>query len=341
MSFTFRKATKKQRKLRLALAGPSGSGKTYSALSIGCNLGKKVALIDTEGSPESGGSAELYADYFDFDCVVLPSYSPTTYIEAIKAACDEGYEVIIIDSLSHAWFGSEGALEQVNKEMARSGNRNSYTAWRNVTPLHNALIQTILHSNAHVICTMRAKEKYVMEEDDRGRSKPKKIGMEAIQRDGMGFEFDMFADMDIDHNMIITKTRIGLDGDVINKPGKELAKRLLDFLSSGVAQEPVVTDQVTDQLGHSTDQVTDQVPEKPKPKKREVTVAELVSKIPAVLKRFNATDIDEATEMAHTLIRAEFNVATPLDVPESDADKLANFMNTKLLTALRKEGEIE
>lgn len=170
MTFKFQKATKKKRKLRLAISGPSGSGKTYSALSIGCNLGKKVALIDTEGSPESGGSAELYADFFDFDCVVLPSYSPATYIDAIKSAGEEGYEVIIIDSLSHAWFGAEGALEQVNKEMARSGSRNSYTAWRNVTPLHNALVQTILHSNAHVICTMRAKEKYVMEEDDKGRN---------------------------------------------------------------------------------------------------------------------------------------------------------------------------
>lgn len=331
MSFTFRKATKKQRKLRLALAGPSGSGKTYSALSIGCNLGKKVALIDTEGSPESGGSAELYADSFDFDCVVLPSYSPTTYIEAIRAACDEGYDVIIIDSLSHAWFGAEGALEQVNKEMARSGNRNSYTAWRNVTPLHNALIQTILHSNAHVICTMRAKEKYVMEEDDRGRSKPKKIGMEAIQRDGMGFEFDMFADMDIDHNMIITKTRIGLDGDVINKPGKELAKKLLDFLSSGAA--PVVEAQPN----LVTEQVEELVTEQPAKKaKAKYTVAGLLKKIPGVMEKFGAKDINEAIEVSNTLIRQEFNTLDPESLPDEEAEKVAAFMNSKMLTILRQ-----
>lgn len=328
MALTFRKATKKQRKLRLALAGPSGSGKTFSALSIGCNLGKKVALIDTEGSPESGGSAELYADSFDFDCVVLPSYSPTTYIEAIKAACDEGYDVIIIDSLSHAWFGNEGALEQVNKEMARSGNRNSYTAWRNVTPLHNALIQTILHSNAHVICTMRAKEKYVMEEDDRGRSKPKKIGMEAIQRDGMGYEFDMFADMDIDHNMIITKTRIGLDGDVINKPGKDLAKKLLAFLDSGTLPEPV-SDQPTEKVEQSSDQVpTDQVQPK-----RNITVDGLIAKMPVALAKMT-NDVDSAMEVANTLICVEFNVGNPADV--TDAEKLAAFMNGPMIKNMRE-----
>ena len=336
MAFVFRKATKKQRKLRLGLAGPSGSGKTYTALSIGTNLGKKVALIDTEGSPESGGSAELYADYFDFDCVVLPSYSPATYIEAIKSACEEGYEVIIIDSLSHAWFGTDGALELVNKEMARTGNRNSYAAWRNVTPMHNALIQTILHSNAHVICTMRSKEKYVQEEDERGKTRIRKMGMEAIQRDGMGYEFDMFADMDVDHNMIINKTRIGLDGDVINKPGKDLAKKLLDFLNSGEPRPAV-------EVGHSElDQSTDQVPtEQPAPKKkREVTVNTLIDKIPAVMTRMKAPDVDEAIETALTLIKAEFNVSDPFEIPESKAEALADYMNGNMITMMKTHGII-
>lgn len=336
MAFVFRKATKKQRKLRLGLAGPSGSGKTYTALSIGTNLGKKVALIDTEGSPESGGSAELYADYFDFDCVVLPSYSPTTYMEAIKSACDEGYDVIIIDSLSHAWFGTDGALELVNKEMARTGNRNSYAAWRNVTPMHNALIQTILHSNAHVICTMRSKEKYVQEEDERGKTRIRKMGMEAIQRDGMGYEFDMFADMDVDHNMIINKTRIGLDGDVINKPGKDLAKKLLDFLNSGESRPAV-------ELGHSElDQSSDQPPteQAPPKKKREVNVHTLIDKIPAVMTRMKAPDVDEAIETALTLIKAEFNVSDPFEIPESKADALADYMNGNMITLMKSHGII-
>ena len=95
----FKKATKSQAKLRMAITGPSGSGKTYSALSIAAPLGH-AAVIDTEC-----GSASKYADLFDFDVLELSEYHPRNYIEAIKAACAAGYDVLIIDSLSHAWSG--------------------------------------------------------------------------------------------------------------------------------------------------------------------------------------------------------------------------------------------
>ncbi|MEG0635799.1 MAG: AAA family ATPase, partial [Pseudomonas sp.] len=58
----FKKAERKQAKLRLALAGPSGSGKTFSALLMAKGLGGRIAVIDTEH-----GSASLYADIADFD----------------------------------------------------------------------------------------------------------------------------------------------------------------------------------------------------------------------------------------------------------------------------------
>jgi type II secretory pathway predicted ATPase ExeA len=80
----FRKAERKQAKLRLALCGPSGSGKTYSALLIAQGLapGGKIALIDTER-----GSGELYADLTAYDVAPLnPPYVPARYIEIIKAA---------------------------------------------------------------------------------------------------------------------------------------------------------------------------------------------------------------------------------------------------------------
>lgn len=95
----FKKATKSQIKIRLALSGASGSGKTFSALAIAQHLGDNIALIDTEH-----GSASRYADRFTFDTCELNDHHPAKYIEAIKAAESASYEVIIIDSLSHAWF---------------------------------------------------------------------------------------------------------------------------------------------------------------------------------------------------------------------------------------------
>ena len=130
----FKKAVKSRSKLRLALIGPSGSGKTYSALAIAAGLGSNIAVIDTEH-----GSASKYADLFNFDVLELGSYSPEKYVEALKAAAAAGYDVVVIDSLSHAWMGKDGALEMVDRAAARSKSGNSFGAWREVTPQHNEI----------------------------------------------------------------------------------------------------------------------------------------------------------------------------------------------------------
>src|SRR5690625_7774235 len=98
MAFVFQRASKAQRKARIGLVGPSGAGKTYTALTIAEGLGGRITLIDTENS-----SASLYADRFTFDTLQLDTFAPATYVAAIKAADDAGYDVILVDSLSHAW----------------------------------------------------------------------------------------------------------------------------------------------------------------------------------------------------------------------------------------------
>lgn len=240
MTMQFKKATKTQARLRLALIGPSGSGKTYSALAIGQHLGDRVALIDTER-----GSASKYADVFTFDTLELSTFSPLTYIEAIRAAGDAGYNVLVIDSLSHAWMGKEGALEQVDAAAKRNHN-NSYAAWRDVTPMHNQLIDAMLASPCHIIVTMRSKTEYVLEKDERtGKTAPKKVGMAPVQRDGMEYEFDVVADMDQENNLIVSKSRCpAMNGQVVNKPGKQVADTLREWLTDGAPV--IVTQPVTE-----------------------------------------------------------------------------------------------
>jgi adenylate kinase family enzyme len=229
----FKKATKSQSKLRLALLGPTGSGKTYTALRIAKGLGGKIAFIDTER-----GSASKYSgDIVDFDVLELESFSPATYVDAIRGAEAEGYEVLIIDSLSHAWMGKEGALEQVDKVGKRSGggaSANNFGAWREVTPMHNQLVDTILSARMHVIGTMRVKMEYVMEKDSRGQTTVRKIGLQPQQRDGLEYEFDVIADIDQEHNFIVSKTRChALDGFITKKAGEEVAEKLKAWLSDG------------------------------------------------------------------------------------------------------------
>lgn len=223
----FKKAVKHESKLRLAIAGPSGSGKTYTSLAIGTALGK-VAVVDTES-----GSASKYADLFDFDVMEIEApFHPNKYIEAIKGAAQAGYDVVILDSLSHAWFAEGGVLSIVDAAAARSRSGNSYTAWKEGTPIHNSLITAILTAKIHVIGTMRSKTEYVMTTNDKGKQAPQKMGMAPVQRDGMEYEFDVMIDMDINNRGIVTKTRCSaLTGAVIEKPGADVAQVLKDWLS--------------------------------------------------------------------------------------------------------------
>lgn len=222
MTLSFKKATKLESRLRMAMIGPTGSGKTFSALGIASGLGKRIAVIDTEH-----GSAAKYADRFgDYDTLELQSFAPASYVEALELAGREGYEVVIVDSLSHAWMGKDGALEQVDRAAKRSSG-NSFAAWRDVTPQHNSLVEALLRCPAHLIVTMRSKTEYVLEEDSRGKKVPKKVGMAPIQRDGLEYEFDVVAELNTDHDLVVTKTRMPeLDGVVTRNPGQALGAKM-------------------------------------------------------------------------------------------------------------------
>lgn len=230
----FKKATKTQSRLRLALIGPSGSGKTYSALAIAAQLGQSVAVIDTEH-----GSASKYADLFEFDSCELTSFHPQNYMSAIRAAAD--YDVLIVDSLSHAWMGKDGTLEQVDRIAKRNHNNNTFAAWRDVTPMHNQLVETMLAFPNHLIVTMRSKTEYVIETNDKGKAVPRKVGMAPIQRDGLEYEFDVCGELNLDNELIISKSRCpALSGQIISKPGEQMALVLKEWLSTGLpAPKPI------------------------------------------------------------------------------------------------------
>jgi AAA domain len=232
MAVTFKKATRTQAKARVALAGPSGSGKTYTALLVAKALGTLIAVVDTERGSSSKYAGE--AGMPEFDVVELESFSPERYIEAIQAAEAAGYDVLIIDSLSHAWVGKEGVLEQVDIARARSKTGNPFTeGWRYASPLHNRLLDTMLQSKLDLIVTMRSKTKYVLEEHN-GRQMPKQVGMELVQRDGIEYEWDIVGELDKENTLVITKSRCkALSGKSFAQPGAELGEAVKTWLRMG------------------------------------------------------------------------------------------------------------
>jgi hypothetical protein len=214
-SVTFPKAFKRDAKLRFAVCGPSGSGKTYTLLKLATEFGGPVALVDTER-----GSASKYADLFDFDVLELNSYDPVRLIEIIDYAAAHHYRVLCIDSLSHFWIGKDGELDKVDRAARRMQNPNSFAAWKQVTPLHNALIDKIIGAPLHILVSMRAKTEWVLDRDDKGKTAPRKVGLAPVMRDGIEYEFDVCGDMDHENTLDITKSRCPkLTGAAFSKPG--------------------------------------------------------------------------------------------------------------------------
>jgi hypothetical protein len=234
MQFVIEKATVKKAKAKIAIVGPAGAGKTMTALITARELGERTLVIDTEN-----GTSAKYANEFDFDILPLPDFQLKTYIEALVYASEQGYDTVIVDSLSHAWNGPGGALEQVDKT---SGKSKFTSGWKVVTPLHNKLVSTILSYPTHLIATMRMKMDYILSTNDNGKTTPQKAGMGIVQRDGIEYEFDVIAEMNVSHDLSITKTRCSaLDEFSMNRPDGTLGQAVNAWLSEG-ADAPVWPD---------------------------------------------------------------------------------------------------
>lgn len=224
----FKPATREASYARIALTGPSGSGKTYTALALALGLTDKVAVVDTER-----GSASKYVGLngWQFDTVQPDSYSPKSLVDILGVAAGAGYGAIVIDSLSHYWMGVDGMLEQADRHSVRG---NTFAGWKEVRPDERRMIDALVSFPGHVIVTMRSKTEYVIEENDRGKKGPRKVGMKPEQREGIEYEFDLVGDLDYDNTLTVVKSRIHtLAKAVIPLPGEDLAAQIAAWLSEG------------------------------------------------------------------------------------------------------------
>lgn len=227
-----RQSERKQAKIKLALQGSAGSGKTMSALLLAKGLTNsdlsKVAIIDTEN-----GSADLYAHLGNYNVLTLqPPFSPEKYIEAIEVCEKAGMKVIILDSISHCW---DYLLDFHSKLVG-----NSFTNWNKVTPRQKSFVDKILQTKAHVVATLRTKTDYVLNQKD-GKFIPEKVGLKAIQRDGVDYEFTLVFDVDIKHFAICSKDRTGL---FMGKPefiiNAATGRKILEWCNSPATENNVI-----------------------------------------------------------------------------------------------------
>jgi hypothetical protein len=236
--FQIRKAKRSAAKARILLTSPSGGGKTYGALLLSKGLGGRTVVIDTEE-----GSSDLYDSLHEFDVIDLkPPFTPERYVEAISAAEAAGYEVIIVDSVTHCWSGTGGCLELLDDIAKAQFRGNTWSAFSVITPRWRAFVDKMLRSPAHIICTGRSKTE-TAQVDEGGRKKVAKLGMKLEARDGLEYEFTVVLDLIHDgHYATVSKDRTGLfAGDpkpITVETGKQLAAWLSDGLPSPEAYGP-------------------------------------------------------------------------------------------------------
>lgn len=260
-----RKSTRKRAKLRLGIAAPGGAGKTMGALFLAYGLTgdwSRIGLLDTEE-----GSGELYSDKIKNGmhiqpynyASIQPPYTVAKYLEGIHAL-EQCSDVVIIDSLSHAWAGTGGLLDKQGK--IADSTKNSYTAWRFVTPEHMSLVDAMLQSPRHIIATMRSKQEYVLETNDKGKQAPRKVGMAPVQREGMEYEFTVMLDIDDKSVARATKDRTDLFS-VMDGAGRlekrefmitpKIGEELLNWLNTGVESIEALSERMAVDIAASND----------------------------------------------------------------------------------------
>jgi len=212
----FKKAVRKMSYMKNLVISPSGGGKSYTTLRLVTGFAKQLELLDGKKHKVAyinteSGRGEMYADYFDYDILNLKApYSPEEYIECVDDALEDGYDILVIDSLTHEWSGKGGCLE-IHNNMS---GKDSYVKWGKVSPRHEAFMDKILDCKAHVFATVRGKDAYERTVDSGGKVGYEKMAIGYDQRKNLEYLFYTTFMIDLeshqakavkDNTMIFTK----------------------------------------------------------------------------------------------------------------------------------------
>lgn len=234
----FRRAERRRGYAKVALIGASGSGKTWSGIEMLRGLvgeNEPIAVADTEN-----GSAEFYSQLTPFDiCIIEPDYTIAKFQETVDSAKENGYKGLLVDGLSSFWVGKGGLLDQ--KVALEKRGRNSFTAWNDITPMYNQMVDTILNTKMHIVFTMRAKTDYSMITEN-GQTRVVKQGLAPVQRENLDFEFLIVFMLDQQHKASVSKDRTSIFANRgIFDIGRTTGIEIRNWLESGIElpEEPI------------------------------------------------------------------------------------------------------
>lgn len=261
----FHKAARQKLKASIMIEGLQGSGKSGLALLIAKALTDdwdKIYAIDTENRSLDlfqgikMNTGDSFGEFNKVDLTIEDGYAPSNYLALRDEAVKAGAEVIIMDSISHMWNRKGGLLDLVAE--AQANGLDNYRSWgteknRKEKELLNDIVRC---KDAHIITTVRIKEKFGMEYDEtKGKTTVVSLGEQQIQQDGLKYEPDLVLRMVNPGNMdgtnpivYVIKSRYA-----ILKTGeeyeitKELLTQLRGYLEEGIDPEIIFKEQ-RDQL---------------------------------------------------------------------------------------------
>ena len=247
------------------IEGLQGSGKSGLALLIAKALTDdwdKIYAIDTENRSLDlfqgikMNTGDLFGEFNKVDLTIEDGYAPSNYLALRDEAVKAGAEVIIMDSISHMWNRKGGLLDLVAE--AQANGLDNYRSWgteknRKEKELLNDIVRC---KDAHIITTVRIKEKFGMEYDEtKGKTTVVSLGEQQIQQDGLKYEPDLVLRMINPGNMDGTNPTVYVIKSryAILKTGeeyevtKELLTQLRAYLEEGIDPEVIFKEQ-RDQL---------------------------------------------------------------------------------------------
>lgn len=259
----FRTSTRMQAKASIMIEGLTGKGKSGLALAFARALASswdKIYAIDTENM-----ALDLFVDIpmhtgarFEsinkVDLTPEDGYAPSNYKALRDEAIDAGAEVVIMDSYSHAWTRQGGVLDKVSKVKSTSRSANDYTAWNDeeVSKEKNLIFDLVRSPKAHIITTVRSKEKFALEMNEaKGKNEVVSLGEQQIQQDGLKYEPDLVLRMISPGNTkgkapvaLIIKSRYAiLEEGIEYEFTDELLKQVASYLAEGTSPEILLEQQ--------------------------------------------------------------------------------------------------
>jgi hypothetical protein len=231
--------------LKAGILGFQGSGKTFTASEMAVGLAKlsgkdkpKVAFFDTEKG------SDFMINKFEAEGIQFDVAKTRTFVDlcAFMQEVDQnGYDVAIIDSISHVW---KELMTSYEKKLRRY-NGLKFQDWSKVKGDWQRFTDLFINTKLHVIVLGRAGYEYDFEEDKETGSKDLiKTGTKMKAEGEFGYESDLLLEMERIrpengvkgwiHRCWVLKDRTDtMNGTSIDNPTFEDFRSVISFLNIG------------------------------------------------------------------------------------------------------------